>query len=359
MQQPIHSIVQVTDQLNVGGAEQIVVMLANLLQAHGHMLAVVTTVAPGPLSGKLHPTVQQINLQRRWKWNPITMYRLIRVLKQFDVVHVHSSYNLRYVYLASCLFFLRKPIFYHEHFGDIDINTAVAWHQKWIYPNVIFIAVSRQLAEWAINKIKLSPKNVFLLPNTIARQKIKQANTLAQPYQLVLVSNIRRTKNIEFAIELVKALNCFTDAYYLTIIGQVRDEEYYREIQQLVNDYSLTEHVDFNHDCNNIQPLLNNYHLALHTAKSETGPLVLIEYLAQGIPFITYNTGEVVQQIQPCLPAFIMQDFNLKQWLQAIKVAIELPREQVVSQLVELYQKYFSLEAYYNQCMTIYKEGFK
>src|SRR3954451_9541010 len=105
MQQPIYSIVQVTDQLNVGGAEQIVVMLANLLQAHGHPTAVVTTVASGPLANKLHPIVQFINLNRQWKRNPVTMYRLVKVLKQFDIVHVHSSYNLRYVYLASRLFF--------------------------------------------------------------------------------------------------------------------------------------------------------------------------------------------------------------------------------------------------------------
>src|SRR6476661_8072820 len=121
MQQPVYSIAQVTDQLNIGGAEQIIVMLANLLQVHGHTTAVVVTIAPGSLASKLDPAVQLINLKRRWKWNPVTMYRLVKVLKQFDVVHVHSSYNLRYVYLASRLFFLRKPIFYHEHFGDINI----------------------------------------------------------------------------------------------------------------------------------------------------------------------------------------------------------------------------------------------
>ncbi len=359
MQQPAYSIVQVTDQLNVGGAEQIIVMLANLLQVHGHTTAVVTTIAPGTLASKLHSSVQHINLQRRWKWNPVKMYRLVKVLKQFDVVHVHSSYNLRYVFLASRVFFLRKPIFYHEHFGDIAINTAVAWHQKWIYPNVTFIAVSRQLAEWAIIKVKLSPKHVFLLQNTIGRQEIKQGNILPQVYQILLVSNIRRTKNIEFAIELVKELNNSTASYYLTIIGQVRDGEYYREIQQLIHNYSLAKHIHFNHDCNDVQPLLSNYHLALHTSKSETGPLVLIEYLAQGLPFVTYNTGEVVQQIQPHLAAFIMQDFSVEKWLQAIETASTLPRELVASQFTELYQKHFSLKAYYDQCIAIYKEVLK
>src|SRR4051794_8408135 len=148
MQQRVYSIVQVTDQLNIGGAEQIIVMLANLLQAHGHSTAVITTVSPGPLANRLHQNIQFINLNRKWKWNPVTMYKLVKALKQFDIVHVHSSYNLRYVYLASSLFCLRKHIFYHEHYGNA-INTFPNILQRHIYSKSVFIAVSQKLATWA------------------------------------------------------------------------------------------------------------------------------------------------------------------------------------------------------------------
>jgi glycosyltransferase involved in cell wall biosynthesis len=257
MQQQTLSIIQVTDQLNVGGAEQVIVMLANLLQSHGNQSAVVTTVAPGPLASKLRASVQLINLQRRWKWNPVTMYRLIKLLKTFDVVHVHSSYNLRYVYLASRLFFLRMPIFYHEHYGDININAAVAWHQRLIYPHVIFIAVSKQLATWAIDNIKLAPQRLFLLQNTITKQAVKLINLPSFQYRLLLVSNIRRTKNIEFAIEILKTLNTAKVAHYLTVAGQINDINYYGELKQLISEYSLGEFINFIHDCNEVQPLLN------------------------------------------------------------------------------------------------------
>src|SRR4051812_13702653 len=168
MQQAVYSIVQVTDQLNAGGAEQIILMLANLLQAHGHSTAVITTVTPGPLAERLHPSVQLINLNRKWKWNLITMYKLVKVLKQFDIVHVHSSYNLRYVYLAKRLFFLRKPIFYHEHYGNA-ISTIPNNLQKYIYAQTNFIAVSNKLAIWAKSTVKVPVKKVFVLPNTIVK----------------------------------------------------------------------------------------------------------------------------------------------------------------------------------------------
>ena len=355
--QQAYSVVQVTDQLNVGGAEQMIVMLANLLQTHGYSSAVLTTVAPGALSKKLHPAVQQINLRRHWKWNPVTMYRLVQVLRGFDIVHVHSSYNLRYVYLASRLFFLRKPIFYQEHFGDININSKVAWHQRLIYPTVIFIAVSKQLAAWAIDTIKLSPKRVFLLQNTIIKETIQPSNVSSPPYQLLLVSNIRRTKNIEFAVALLKALNTPDAVYQLTIIGQVNDAVYYKELQQLIDAYSLTASVHFIHQCTDIQPLLNSFHLALHTSKSETGPLVLIEYLAQGLPFLTYNTGEVIQQIQPYLPAFIMQDFSIERWVQAVQHLVSLSKYEIAAQLFNLYETHFSPDVYYHRCIAVYDAG--
>jgi glycosyltransferase involved in cell wall biosynthesis len=274
-------------------------------------------------------------------------------------VHVHSAYNLRYVYLASRLFFLKKSIFFHEHFGDININASVRWHQKWIYPNVFFIAVSRQLGAWAISAIKLSPQRVFLLQNTIIKQQTMNAVLSSPPYQLLLVANIRRTKNIEFAIELLNALKTPVAAYNLTIIGQINDAVYYEELQQLIAGKRLAQYINFIYHCNNIQSILNNYHLALHTAKSETGPLVLIEYIAQGLPFITYNTGEVAARLQPYLPQFIMHDFDIEKWVQAIVEIIALQREKVAAEFNTLYQQYYSPESYYKQCITIYDKGFQ
>lgn len=357
MQQPVYSIVQVTDQLNVGGAEQIIVMLANLLQAHGHPSAVVTTVALGPLATNLHPSVQRINISRKWKWNPITMYRLVKALRSFDVVHVHSSYNMRYVLLASRLFFLRKPIFYHEHYGNA-VNTHLTILQRYMYAQTNFIAVSKQLAEWAKNGIGLPESNVFVLRNTIVKSSTTQSYQHSDTIRLCIVGNILPNKNILFALQVLQALQQKRkELVQLTIIGNIGDEQYYQQALAFINENHLQQTVAFVHDCSNVQSILPQFTAAIHCSLSESGPLVLIEYIAQGLPFVTYNTGEVAQQLQSHLPALIMEDFSIDKWVEAIAHVIALPRQEITAQFDNLYQTYFSPKAYYQQCIAIYKKG--
>src|SRR5690349_11981442 len=108
------SVVQVIDMLKPGGAERVLVTISNILYEHGHKVKVITTVTPETLSSQLYTGIELQSLNRKWKWNPITMYKLIQAVKNYDVIHVHSRHNLRYLLLAKAIFGLKKKIFYHE-----------------------------------------------------------------------------------------------------------------------------------------------------------------------------------------------------------------------------------------------------
>jgi glycosyltransferase involved in cell wall biosynthesis len=358
MQEKKYSIVQVIDMLNIGGAERVLVTLSNILNAHGQEVTVLTTVRKGALAAQLDKDINQINLERKSKWNLNDMRRLVRILTQYDVVHVHSSYNLRYVFLASKIFGLKKKIFFHEHFGDIEINKEVKWHQRFIYPKTIMICVSRKLRDWAIAKAAVSEEKIFLLRNIVLKNKeenifLKEKNDIIQ---LVMVANIRPSKNIGFAIELMAEL-MQTLSCHLTIIGQTPDDVHHEKIKMLIDGKKLAKNISIKTDVMNVQPLLKGFHLAIHTAKSESGPLVLIEYLAQGLPFITYNTGEVVEQITNDMPQLVMENFETIEWAERIKEILTLPQNKLHSQLTMLYERYFSAEKYYQDCISIYEKG--
>jgi glycosyltransferase involved in cell wall biosynthesis len=357
MQDRKFKVAQIIDRLYIGGAERVVVMLSNLLQQHGHTVKVITTVSSGPLSKQLDKGITQINLNRKWKWNPVIMRSLISEVKDYDVIHVHSSHNLRYLYLASKLFRLNKIIFFHEHYGDIHIDESVRWHQRLIYPNVVFIGVSRQHTQWVLQHLKMPKEKVFLLPNTIGKIAISPTEKKSDHQkQLLLVSNFRSTKKIEFALELFKQLkrenklNC-----RFTIVGQIADKLYYEKITSWITKNEMNNDITILTDCINIQPLLNQFDLGVHTAKSESGPLVLIEYMAQGLPFITYNTGEVVEEIKNKIPLAVMHSFDKDEWLKRIETLLALPFEDVSSKFCNVYDHYFSTEVYYNKVMEIYE----
>ena len=353
------SIVQVTDQLNVGGAERVLVTLSNLFHRHGHAVTVLTTVRPGPLASSLDKGIRQVTLNRGWKWNPITLYRLYNTIKPYDIVHVHSFYNLRYVLLAARLFGLRKKICYHEHSGYVQPTDTVSRLKKYLLQQTLFIAVSERLQQWAVTQAAIPSGQVFLLPNTVAR--VNTGNQLRKEHttkRVIIVSNFLPNKNLAFAIRLLIELRGKQGIDIdLAIVGKVYDEPYYREILQQITAANLAAHIEIIPSCNEVQALLSSFDLAIHTSLNESGPLVLIEYLAQGLPFLSYQTGEVAAIIQQELPAFILDSFETERWVESIRHILAQPKGIWQDKLTGLYEKYFSTDGYYRKCLPVYEQA--
>lgn len=353
------SVVQVIDRLQVGGAERVLVTVSNILHRHGHKVKVITTVTAGPLVKQLDEGIIHVNLGRQWKWNILMMRKLIMEVRDYDVIHVHSAHNLRYLFLAAKLFRLRKPIFFHEHYGDIHIDERVHWDQRLIYPNTVFIGVSQKHTQWALRELKMPKSKVFLLPNTV--EKMDTANApkkTSDTKQLLLVSNFRPSKNIRFAIEVFKFLrDAHLYPYHFTIIGQVADPTYYKSIRAYIRAQSLEEDITIETGITDIQPVLHRFDFALHTAVSESGPMVLVEYMAQGLPFITYNTGEVVEEIKSKIPLAVMNSFDVYEWSSRVETILGRPLEDLTHKFANVYDHYFSTTAYYQKLMEIYKSG--
>jgi glycosyltransferase involved in cell wall biosynthesis len=357
MEEKKYSIVHVIDTLEAGGAERVLVTLCNIFSEHGHEVAVITTLEEGPLASQLSAGIELKELKRKSKWRLGDMKQLVAWCKPYDIVHVHSSHNLRYVFLAAKVFGLGKRIFFHEHFGNIDIDDSVSWHQKLVYPAVNLIAVSNSLYNWAIDKAKLDPKHVFVLPNTVPKlQTDKQFVEGNAVKQLVLVGNFRRAKNLLFAVDVMQALVKKMQVQ-LTIIGQQNDAAYYQSVKDKIAALGLEKNINLLHECIEVQQLLHQFDMAIHTANTESGPLVLIEYMAQQVPFLTYDTGEVVQQIKNDLSLFVMNNFDVDDWVARIEKILSIERKNFAEQLGEAFLKYYSSASYYNQCMDIYEKG--
>lgn len=345
-------IVQVIDQLNVGGAERVLIDLSNLLYENRNNVTVLCLLDETVLDGHLNDDIPVIYLKRLNKYNPLYLIRLYRILKQFDIVHIHLRQVLRYV---SLLFYItkidRKKVFiFHDHYGRINEDRRVSTTlKKAIKHCKCYVGVSEQLKVWADSK-KLNQKT-FKLSNIVRVSSVKIKTDLSSSnVKLVSVGNFRPQKNYEFLIELIKFL---PENYRFTIYGQIIDKEYYQKILALIEKYNCTDKVSINTNCNSIQSKLSQYHLGVHCAASETGPLVAIEYMSHHLPFIAYNTGEVALQVKESFPIFIQENFNVTTWVNSIE-NILLNRDKYVNQLNDFYTKNYSEETYLNHCLSIY-----
>jgi len=345
-------ILQVIDTLDVGGAERVLVDLSNILYENGVEVAVCTIVNRGKMADKLNNGIEHYNIGRDIKYSLLKMYQFYKIAKEFQIVHVHMRYNLKYVWLIKKLFLLKNKIVFHDHYGNIKNDKKVTLLMKIIILDTFYIGVSHELCTWA-KKFSKDIKHIYHLSNII-RKNITYNNFESKKERILIISNFKRQKNIEFAVELFATYRK-NDEIYFDIYGQPVDQRYLEEIKSKIDSKSINDSINIIHNCSDTQAILKNYRFAIHTSKSESGPLVLLEYMSQGIPFLAYRTGEVAEKIADYFPDFIMDDLNIDKWVNQIKKLMNSDLKQIETKMISYFETNYSEKKYYSKCISIYQ----
>lgn len=340
-------ILQIIDTLNIGGAEKVCLDLITLLLDAGDHVDCLVISTKGPLFDHVDKRATVWFLNRKNKYNLIKLYKCASLASKYDIVHVHMRHTWAYVRFSAILFKRIKNLVFHDHFWEVDLNSKVSLTLKGIFKPKHYIGVSEAHIIWAKKCLKNEPNNVYLLSNTII-PKYKKAKTYSGDW--VMVSNLRQIKNLSLGIELATKMKRF-----LVIFGN-HDGSVYADSVLAAAQASGFVHIVQNET--NIQQYLGNFNIALHTAFSETGPLVLMEYLAHGLPFITSKNGEVVNQVKNELPEMIADSFNVEEWIAKItslETELKIHREQLQHKLKSLFEHRFSPQNYIEKCQQIYQ----
>ena len=337
-------VLQVIDQLNVGGAEKVFVDLCNILKENNLNVSALFLLQGGTFSKGLKSDIPIFELFRENKWNISSLFECSKIICRFDIVHCHFRHVYRYISLVKKIFKLDCEIILHDHYGSIDLDKKVPFLLDTFFNPKYYIGVSSTLVDWSRNCLMIAPSRTFLLENIVIKKE-EVNNTIRKNFDLLLVSNIKPVKNNIFAVNVAEKCNSS-----LLIIGQNQNNEYNKQLIKSCNEARI--------DCQivdtvvNAQDVMNRVDFGLHTSKSETGPLVLIEYLAQGLPFLAYETGEVAKILKPYFPNYFIDNFDEEQWVNRIqKIKNEIIDKELMQ---EIFAKHFSSKDYYKKIMTIY-----
>ncbi len=340
-------ILQVIDRVEVGGAERVFLDLTSLLLDKGFRVDTLCISAQGKQYDTIDTRANSMFLNRKSKYSILTMWKCAAICSKYDIVHVHMRFTYAYIRLAQLVSFRKFKIVFHDHFGDIEKDKSIPWSLKGIFCPHYYIGVSNTLYTWSKDFLRINNTNTWLLRNTIIPHNVSNNNDVKYgERKWLVVSNLRETKNIEFAVDLALKMN-----RKLTIVGQVLNNEYSIRLKAFIEQH-LTLTLLENEQ--NVQSLMGAYSLALHTAKSESGPLVLMEYLAQGLPFVAYETGEVANILKDILPQCFLKSFDESDWINKIEHIEQNPPS--ATYLKSLFETYFGPEKYINQCLAIYQQ---
>ncbi len=335
-------ILQIIDSLHIGGAERVFVDMCNILHDNNHDISALLLLEDkGELVSLLRVPI--LSFSRKSKWDFSSMTKCGKIIKKFDIIHCHSKHVFRYIRLVSILMRVQNRIILQDH-SSFKIEGKQLLLFKYILKPHYYIGVSDAINHHAINKVGLSAQNVFLLENIILKSTAKMASPFTD---FVLVSNIKSTKNNLFALEVT---NTFQEKS-IRIIGHVQEPLYYDKMRSFSQTNKLS--TDFVINSQEVQPILKNSKVGLHTSDSETGPLVLIEYLAQGLPFLAYETGEVAKILKPHFPEYFINNFKKEEWKKRLEIITNSQPD--TEKMQRVFEKYFGEGQYYNKLINIYK----
>ena len=340
-------ILHIIDTLNIGGAEKVCLDMITMLLDAGHQADCMVISAKGLLFDKIDKRSKAFFLDRKSKFNFFTMRKCADIASGYDIVHVHMRHTWVYVKLSSLIFYRRIRLIFHDHFWEIKTSEDATFRLKGIFKPQFYIGVSNEHVAWARKNLKIGDENLFVLKNTIIPD-YRQSNKYYG--DLLMISNLREVKNVLFGIRLANYLK-----RKLTIFGNHEGSEYGDIV---LKEAANSEFVTIIQGESETQKYLNNFSFALHTAFSETGPLVLLEYMAHGLPFVTSATGEVVDQIKDVFPYLIAESFDMAEWEQKIIVLENRIRKEgktLASDLKGVFEEKFSPERYLDQCLKIYQ----
>lgn len=353
-------ILHVITSLRTGGAEKLMVDLLPRLHDFGHDVELCL------FDGIRTPFYEELEKQGvkihsfqigGSVYNPLHIFRLISLIKQFDVVHTHNTAPQLYVALAH-IFSPRCFLFTTEH------NTTnrrrnikgLVFVDKWMYSQYKKIICISDQAEANIRSyLHNSSDKICTVYNGVDIQKYMNAEPifeLREKYKDchlgIMVAGFREQKDQK---TLIRAYNELPENYHLFLAGSGALEE---ECKQLAKKLGLASKIHFLGNRTDISQLLHTADIVIMSSHYEGLSLSSIEGMACGKPFIASDVDglrEIVQGFGILVPH--EDEKTLAKEIQKLTEEHDY-REKIIS-LCQNKAKAYDIATMANQYNSLYK----
>lgn len=309
-------VAHVIDSLGVGGAERMLVDLANETAFAGHQVSVCVTRGDVRLADQLAPSIEVLVLDRKTRFAIGPSLRFVRWLaaRKPDVLHVHMRSSLQYMLALRAVHAISAPIVFHDHYGRIEADSYVPWWFRVGHRGIAqYVGVHDALRDWA-RSAGMPAIRTRTLANAIALRRITSAtrHDLRAELRLdtgvglaVLVASFKPEKGIDDAIRAIAELPR-PRRWHLVVAGAGESSEVGRACRALVRSLGVENDVSFLGVRDDVPALLHAADAGLVSSYSESGPLVLLEYIAAGLPIVSTRVGNIGHRLaEKGVPGFV------------------------------------------------------
>lgn len=291
-------VMHLIDTLEVGGAEQMAMSLANLLPRDQFEPHLCTTRHEGPLAAAVGPDVGRLRLARVRRFDAGALARLVRYVRRHDIQLLHAHSTAVFTAAAASVFAPWPAVVWHDHFGR-DIGQRRPWPYRPLASRIAgVIAVSSLLADWASAALGVPAERIRYIPNFV----VPPSGGTAVPtlpgvpgFRIVCVANWREQKDHATLLEAFALVMRRAPAAHLLLVGTESQDAYGERIRQDISRLGLQAHVTRLGYRPDVAALLTGADIGVLSSRSEGLPLALLDYGRAGLAVVATSVGQCAE----------------------------------------------------------------
>jgi glycosyltransferase involved in cell wall biosynthesis len=296
-------ILHVIDTLNRGGAERVLVDLVTALSplVDGR-IGTCTTRAPGDLVRELPMAVRHFSIEREQRWDFRALRRFRRFVRAEGVtlVHAHSRSTLAFVAAALAGRQARPRIVMHDHFGRLALEPDASRSYRWLVHRFVdhYITVSEELHQWAMSRLGVPADRCTMINNGVPMSRFQTMSRDAGTHSseqlgALFVANLRPEKNHFALVRAIAMSTMLRRMLHVQLVGSGADGALGQEVAALIRKLEVGRNVTLYGASDRVDELLAAADFGIVASRSEAGPVVALEYMAAGLPYVSTPVGNI------------------------------------------------------------------
>lgn len=297
-------ILHVIPSLSIGGAEKLLVDSLKLYTERNIVVGLLLIKETDSLLFDMldHKDINIHILNRTSFYNPSLIFKIGKILKKYNLVHVHLFPSLYFVPLAKLLKRLKLPLVYTEHSTNnkrrnkryLDILETFIYNR---YRKII--TISPEVDEALKNHVNIPSNRITLIPNGIDIKRYQDANSYEKKMFfedvdakiLIQVSSFRYPKDQQ---TIVRALKLLPDNVKLLLVGEGPLVD---QVKLLVSQLELSNRVLFLGVRMDVPELLKTSDIIILSSAYEGLSLASLEALSSGRPFLASDVRGIRETV--------------------------------------------------------------